>query len=121
MPGNPTVIVNILHVAAEYDWEECNLLRFWQIEVTEISPDVVRNPDQQFLNSYSESQILRQDDRTYCAGFPWRAEHHPVPDNFNVCQKCTQFLAHELAQSPDLLEIYNGILLEQLKRGFMSL
>ena len=51
LPGNPSAIINILHVAAEHDPEVCNLLKFWQIEDTAISTDVVRNPDQQFLKS----------------------------------------------------------------------
>ena len=69
LPRNPSAIVNILHVATEHDQKECGLLRLWQIEDTVITPDVVRNPNQQFLKSYSESQILQQDDKTYCTWF----------------------------------------------------
>ena len=86
-----------------------------------ITPDEERNPDQQFVKLYSESQISRQDDGTYCAGFPWKPEHPPLPDNFNVCQKRTRSLAHRLAQSPGLLQIYDSILKEQLERGFIEL
>ena len=113
-------MVNILHVAAGHSQEESNFLRFWQVEDTAITPDEERNPDQQFLKLYSESQNTRQDDGTYCAGFPWKPEHPSLPDNFNVCQKRTRSLAHRLAQSPGLLQLYDSILKEQLERGFIE-
>ena len=44
-----------------------------------------------------------------------------MPDNFNVCQKRTQSLAYRwLAQSPGLLQTYNNILKEQLRRDFIE-
>ena len=120
LPQNPSTVVSILHVAAGHDREECNLLKFWQVEDAAITPDEVGNPDQRFLKLYSESQISRQDDGTYCAGFPWKEEHPPLPDNFNVCQKRTRSLAHQLAQCLGLLKTYDKILKEQMKKGFIE-
>ena len=121
LPQNPECHCQYLPAAAEHDQEECNLRRSWQKQASAITPDAVRNSDQQFLKLFSESQMLRQDDETYCAGFPWKAEHPTSADNFSMCQKCTQSLVHQLGHSPGLLQIYNSILQEQLKRGFIEL
>jgi len=119
-PHTPSATANILHVAAEHEHEEQNLLRFWQVEDTAITPVEQKSQDHQFLKSYCESHITRQGDGTYCAGLPWKPEHPPLPDNFNVCQKRTHSLAYRLAQSPGLLQTYNNILKEQLSRDFIE-
>ena len=118
LPHPPSAAVNILHVAAEHEQEKQNLLRFWQVEDTAITPAEQKSRDHQFLKSYCESHISLQDNGTYCASLPWKSEHPPLPDNFNVCQKCTRSLAYWLAQSAGLLQTYNSILKEQLSRDF---
>lgn len=118
-PRNSSVLVNMLHVTTGHEEEECNLLKFWQVEDTAITPE--GDLSQQFLKSYCASHISRQDDGTYCAEFPWKESHPPLPDNFSVCQKRTRSLAYWLSQSPGLLQIYDNILKEQLDRGFIEL
>ena len=120
LPHPQSAAVNILHVAAEHEQEEQNLLRFWQVEDTAITPTEQKYQDHQFLKSYCESHITRQDDGTYCASLPWKPEHPPLPDNFSMCQKRTRSLAYRLAQSPGLLQTYNKILKEQLSRDFIE-
>ena len=121
LPHPPSAVVNILHVAAQHEQEEQNVLRFWQVEDTAISLAEQKSQEHKFLKSYCESHITRQDDGTYCAGLPWKPEHPPLPDNFNVCQKHTRSLAYRLAQSAGLLQTYNNILKEQLRRDFIEL
>ena len=121
LPRPPSAVVNILHVAAQHEQEEQNLLRFWQVEDTAISPAEQISQEHKFLKSYCESHITRQDDGTYCAGLPWKPEHPTLPDNFNVCQKRTRSLAYRLAQSAGLLQTYDNILKEQLRRDFIEL
>ena len=84
VPQPVSAMVNILHVAVGHSQEESNLLRFWQVEYTAITPDQEQNFEEQFMKLYSESHISRQDDGTYCAGFPWKPEHPPLPENFNL-------------------------------------
>ena len=117
LPRPPSASISTLHVAAGHDQEEHNLMRFWQVEDT-----VTASTDsgKQFLQSYSNSHISRQSDGTYCAGFPWKAEHPPLPNNFEVCQKRTRSLAYRLVKSPGLLQSYDKILTEQLARGFIE-
>lgn len=120
LPRPPSAAVNILHVAAEHEQEEQNLLRFWQVEDTAITPAEQKSQDHKFLKTYCESHITRQDDGTYCASLPWKPEHPPLPDNFSVCQKRTRSLAFRLAQSAGLLQTYDNILKEQLNRDFIE-
>ena len=51
LPQCVSAMVTILHVAAGHSQEECNLLRFWQVEYTAITPDEERSHDQQFVKS----------------------------------------------------------------------
>ena len=85
-----------------------------------MSPADSSKSDQQFLQSYCNTYISRQSDGTYCAGFPWKVEHPPLPNNLEVCQKCTRYLAYRLGKTPGLLQSYDKILREQLSRGFIK-
>ena len=67
LPRPQSAAVNILHVVAEHVQEEQNLLRFWQVEGTAITPTEQKYQDHQLLKSYCESHITRQDDGT-CRG-----------------------------------------------------
>jgi len=120
LPRPPSSIVNSLHVIARYDQEECDLSKFWQVEDTAVTTTEPYKSDAQFLKSYSASHILRLSDETYCAGFPWREKYASLPDNLEVCEKRTRSLARRLAKSPDLLQMYDTILKEQLSRGFIE-
>ena len=51
---NPNALVNMLHITAGHE-EENNLLKFWQIEDTAITPG--EDSSQQFLESYCASHI----------------------------------------------------------------
>jgi len=121
LPRPISTNINSLHVITGHHQEECDLMRFWQIEDTAIVQSESDKSSQQFLTSYTTSHISRLSDGTYCAGFPWKKEHPPLPDNFEVCQKRTRSLAHRLAKSPGLLQLYDSILKEQLHRGFIEL
>ena len=92
LPRPQSTAVNILHVTGEHEQEEQNLLRFWQVEDTAITPAEQIYQDHQFLKSYCESHITRQDNGTYCANLPWKLEYLLLPNNFNVCQKRTRAL-----------------------------
>ena len=121
LPHPPSTSVNSLHIITGHHQEECDLVRFWQVEDMAITPTEPDRSDAQFLRSYSASHISRLSDGTYCAGFPWRKEHLSLPDNLEVCQKRTRSLARRLAKSPGLLQTYDAILKEQLSRGFIEL
>lgn len=66
------------------------------------------------------SSITRQPDGSYIARFPWKETHQSLPTNRTTCERRIGSLARRLAQTPDLLQIYNNILVDQEKRGFIE-
>ena len=57
LPHPQSAAVSIIHMAAEHGQEEQNLLRFWQVEDTAITPAEQKYQDHQFLKLYCESHI----------------------------------------------------------------
>ena len=106
-------------MATQHKDDECNLQKFWNLEAT--GTEIENNVDKKFLDDYLEHCITRLQDGSYCARLPWKESHPPLPSNFNICWKRTRLLAHHLAQTPELLHIYNRIIVDQLKRGFIEL
>jgi hypothetical protein len=53
--------------------------------------DMLKTPseinDQTIIKSFKETSITRSPDGTYCARFPWKTNHHPLPSNYAVCAK----------------------------------
>ena len=44
----------------------------------------------------------------------------PLPSNFKICECRTRALARRLNNMPDLLLVYNDIIKEQERRGFIE-
>jgi len=108
-----------LHVSTHYQTNECNLARFWELEATGTTAND-KSEGTNFLTEYSHSCISRQPDGSNCAKLPWKASHPPLPTNREICWKRTHALIHCLSQSPHLLHIYNNIIQEQIKKGFIE-
>ena len=68
------------------------------------------------LDSYIVDSVECLDDGFYCARFPWKDSHPPLPTNISTCVA----LAHKLAPNPSLLTQYNNILLDHEHRGFIE-
>ena len=56
----------------------------------------------------------------YIARFPWKEDRPYLPTNINICTKRTTTLVHKLKQTPELLNIYDNIIKDQEKRGFIE-
>ena len=108
---------SLLSMTANCSTDEQDLQKFWTVEDAGVAAD---NPDKKFLEHYSESHITRQTDGSYSAMFPWKDNHLPLPDNYQICQGRTRSLVHRLAQSPEMLQTYDNILKDQLNRGFIE-
>ena len=114
------VLTNILHVVTQHVDDECDHQRLWNLEAT--GTEVENDIDKKFLDDYSKNCITRLQDGSYCARLPWKESHSPLPSNFNICWRRTRSLVYRLSQTPNLLRIYNGIIVDQqLKRGFIEL
>ena len=111
-------ITNTLHVGIVSD-VSCNLEKFWTLETTGTEPASV-SEDREFLERYSKTCITRLSDGSYCARFPWKEVHLPLPSNFDVCLHRTRSLARRLAQTPGFLKLYNSVIMDQLQRGFIE-
>ena len=112
-----TVVTSLLNVVMDHETDEQNLQKFWTIEDAGITTD---GQDKQFLEHYSATHITRQEDGSYCAMFPWKDDHPPLSNNYQVCQGRTRSMIHRLAQSPGMLQTYDNILKDQVSRGFIE-
>ena len=96
-----------------------NLDKFWSVEGIGTAT-VTKSPDLTFLQSYQESAISRTSEGTYVAKFPWKVDKPDLPSNFATCKRRTLTLVNKLRRSPELLQLYDGIIKEQEQRGFIE-
>ena len=107
----------MFHVAAQ-PTPTPDLEQFWNVESAGITPkDESTNS---FLDSYITNSVKRLIDGSYCARFPWKDSHPPLPTNFSTCAHRTRALARKLALNPPLLTKYSDILADQEHRGFIE-
>lgn len=107
----------MFHVAAQPS-PIPDLEQFWNVESVGITPKGESPND--FLDSYISNSVERLNDGSYCARFPWKDSHPPLPTNFSTCAHRTRSLAYKLALNPPLLTKYNDILTDQECRGFIE-
>ena len=112
----------LLQITSEVPTSELplpNLEKFWSVEG--IGTDTVtKSLDLTFLQSYQESAISRTSEGTYVAKFPWKVDKPDLPSNFATCKGRTLTLVNKLRRSPELLQLYDGIIKEQEQRGFIE-
>ena len=78
LPQSVDTTTSALHIAA-LQTNEYDLQRFWAIEASGTSPSC--NTDNEPIQSYIDSCILRNDDGSYTARFPWKENHPTLPSN----------------------------------------
>ena len=76
--------------------------------------------DSAFLQTYQNTCISQTPEGTYIARFPWKEDRSYLPSNLGTCKRRTCTLLNKLRQTPELLQIYDGIIKEQEKRGFIE-
>ena len=98
----------------------CDLEKFWTLETTGTEPhkDSVLSANQQFLKHYSKNSITRLNGKSYYAKLPWKEHHPPLPSNY-VCLR-VRSLTKRLAQTPGMLQLYDGVIQDQVHRGFIE-
>ena len=109
------------HIAVNQDGREHDLQQFWNLETTGTTPVKEDSAKREFLMEYSKTSVSRQSDGSYCAKLPWKPMHPPLPTNREVCWKRARSLVHRLSQTPDLLQTYDKIIAEQVKKGFIEM
>ncbi|XP_065911108.1 uncharacterized protein [Dysidea avara] len=99
--------------------EEPNLEKFWSIE--SVGTDAAKQTvDSTFLRTYQQSSITQTPQGMYVARFPWKEDKPFYPQTSTICKKRTTALLQKLKQTPDLLNIYDNIIKDQEKRGFIE-
>ena len=59
-------------------------------------------------------------DGTYTAKFPWKEDKPHLPSNLAICTRRTKSLVAKLRRHPQLLTLYDNIIKEQERRGFIE-
>jgi len=113
-------VTSTFHIGITSD-VTCDLEKFWTLEAagTEPHKDSILNENQQFLKHYQNS-IIQLNDKSYCAKLPWKEHHPPLPSNYNICLQRVHSLAKLLAQTPGMLQLYDGVIQDQVRRGFIK-
>ena len=73
-----------------------------------------------FLQEYLYNSVIHQPNGAYTVKFPWKTTHPPLPTNKSTCERRVRSLIRKLSKTPEILKIYNGIIEEQLRRGFIE-
>ena len=83
--------------------------------------DLVQNKQSStFLQEYLRDSVTCQSDGTYLVKFPWKPNHPVLPTNKFTCERRVWSLTHKLNSTPDMFKVYNRIMEEQLRRGFIE-
>ncbi|XP_065886666.1 uncharacterized protein [Dysidea avara] len=98
--------------------EAPDLEQFWSVEAIGTTSD--KSSDSSFLQTYQDTCVYQSPTGMYVARFPWKEDRPFLPSNFAICQKRTTHLLNKLRGTPQLLKIYDEIILEQERRGYIE-
>ena len=90
-----------------------HLKRFWELE----SLGVMEN--EPLLYEKFTQQISFNGER-YSVALPWREDHPPLPDHFELCYRRLHGLLNRLKQDPSLLKDYHTVISEQIAKGIVE-
>ncbi|XP_065896035.1 uncharacterized protein [Dysidea avara] len=112
----------LLHISTTLNHEDTklqNLDNFWSVEAVGTDAQT-SSPDLTFLRYYQQSSITQTPEGIYMAKFPWKVNKPDLPSNLATCKGRTVTLVSKLRKSPELLQLYDGIIMEQEQRGFIK-
>ena len=89
-----------------------NVHRLWDLETIGI-----RNDDDVHQRVIDDITFNGQ---RYSVGLPWKAGHGPIPLNYSNSLVRLKSQLNKLHASPDILEQYNGVIMEQLESGIIE-
>ena len=99
--------------------EDTDYSTFWKMEsMGTTTPQ--KNSDAEFLRDYLNTKVSKQADGSYALKFSWKRDHLPLPSNYTNYARCTRSMAYRLAKTPKLLRMYNTIIEDQERRGFIE-
>ena len=89
------------------------LRQFWELESLGVAREE-RSVYEQF------EQQISFDGQRYEVSLPWKPNHLPLPDHYELCRKRLLNLLRRLRQDPTLLSNYDAVMKEQLRRGMVE-
>ena len=92
--------------------DQC-LQSFWDLETSGI-----RSTEKTVYDEFSESI-------TFCEGryqvsLPWKQQHKPLPENYQLCVRRLDSLLKRLRQTPDVMQQYDSTIREQIEAGIVE-
>lgn len=110
---------HILNVITSRNPVESALERFWTLESMGVNPATVTETKLDELRHYQQTSIEYTDGK-YTAKLPWKYDHPPLPDNYDVTKRRTESTIRRLRKDPTLLKTYGDIIADQERRGFIE-
>ena len=115
-----SMISRVLHLSTSESETMSSPESMWN-ESAEFEPNKQSSSSSsKFLQEYLHNSVTHLPNGTYIVKFPWKPNHPPLPTNKSTCEKRARSLIRKLSKTPELLKIYNGIIEEQLRRGFIE-
>ena len=90
--------------------------KFWDLETIGVFDETAQKVCD--YENYRDTKIHWKNGR-YTAILPWKSDRDILPTSYHICYKSTRCMAKRL--SPELRQIYDNIISDQLKRGFIEL
>ena len=105
----------MMNILASHTQEEADLEKFWKVESLGIERTESYRNSAIYLEEYQSSSITHQDGKYY-AKLPWKDNHPVLPTNEEIAKRTII----RLKKDPTLLQVYNNIIREQERRGFIE-
>ena len=89
------------------------LQSLWDLETLGI-----RGTERTVYDELSESITFSEG--RYEVSLPWKQQHKPLPENYQLCLRRLDSLLKHLRQTPDVLQQYDGTIREQIEAGIVE-
>lgn len=108
----------VLNIMTSLPYQD-DLDRFWKLESLGIKGDEECTDMKSNIVDYQRHGITFAEGK-YTARLPWKQQHEPLPTNYAIAKRRTEDTLRRLNKQPELLEIYNNIIADQEKKGFIE-
>nr|CAD2195452.1 unnamed protein product [Meloidogyne enterolobii] len=110
---------NLCTILSSNTLENEELNNYWSLETIGVKDDPVCKDDKVALDLFN-STIKRNENGSYIVKWPWKIEKDNLPSNFSLAYKRFLNLMDKLKKNPDLLNKYEEIINNDLKRGVIE-
>ena len=112
-----TSVTTVLRVASDNNRLDDELKRMWELDHIGIREPTV---DTDAIDKFKDSISYSETEAKYTARLPWKDKHPTLPTNRIHSLQRLQSLLSNLRKHPDNLVIYNNLINEQVKLGFIE-